>query len=104
MSGAELGDPDIVVRDVEAAHRGHRLAGAPCNDPFRLRVVSRDGFGLAGTQTLKADVLRPTSKPIWPQTSGSCWPAAPPTTGVRCGRVTSRSSPRIPVPVTASNP
>ncbi|MCB0932509.1 MAG: exodeoxyribonuclease V subunit beta [Mycobacterium sp.] len=59
MSGAELGDPDIVVRDVEAAHRGHRLAGAPRNDPFRLRVVSRDGFGLAGTQTLKADVLRP---------------------------------------------
>ena len=59
MGGAELGDPDIVVREVEAAKHGHRLAGAPRNDPFRLRVVSRDVFGLSGTETLKKDILWP---------------------------------------------
>ncbi len=32
--------PDIKVHDVEAHHRGHRLAGAPHNAPFRLRVVA----------------------------------------------------------------
>ena len=59
MGGAELGDADIVVRDVEAAKKGHRLAGAPHNDPFRLRVVERDTFGLSGIETLKKDVLWP---------------------------------------------
>ena len=59
MGGAELGDPDIVVRDVKASHHGHRLHGAPRNDPFRLRVVRRDQFELSGTDTLKTDVLRP---------------------------------------------
>ncbi|OBG79648.1 exodeoxyribonuclease V subunit beta [Mycobacterium sp. E802] len=41
LRGAELGGPDIVVHDVQAHHQGHRLAGAPHNDPFRLRVVPR---------------------------------------------------------------
>ena len=59
MGGAELGDPDIVVRDVQASREGHRLSGAPHNDPFRLRVVKREDFGLSGTDTLKSDVLRP---------------------------------------------
>ena len=59
MGGAELGDPDIVVRDVQPCHHGHRLTGAPHNDPFRLRVVRRDDFGLSGIETLKSDVLRP---------------------------------------------
>ena len=40
LRDAELGDPAIVVHDVEAANQGHRLAGAPHNEPFRLRVVS----------------------------------------------------------------
>ena len=39
LRGAELGDPRIVVHDVEAHHAGRRLAGAPHDDPFRLRVV-----------------------------------------------------------------
>ena len=39
LRGAALGHPDIVVQDIEAHHHGHRLAGAPHNDPFRLRVV-----------------------------------------------------------------
>ena len=38
--------------------RTHRLAGAPCNDPFRLRVVSRDSFGIRGTRTIPMDDLR----------------------------------------------
>ncbi|TDO15142.1 DNA helicase/exodeoxyribonuclease V beta subunit [Mycobacterium sp. BK086] len=58
LGGAELGDPDIKVLDVNAHHRGHRLAGAPHNDPFRLRVVSREAFGQRGTRTVKMDALR----------------------------------------------
>ncbi|MFN3002941.1 exodeoxyribonuclease V subunit beta [Mycolicibacterium wolinskyi] len=45
LRGAELGGPDIVVHDVQAHHQGHRLAGAPRNDPFRLRVVTRKRGG-----------------------------------------------------------
>lgn len=58
LGGAELGDPDIVVRDVAARYRGHRLVDAPHNEPFRLRVVSREPFGVAHTQTVKIDALR----------------------------------------------
>ncbi|MGY4708295.1 exodeoxyribonuclease V subunit beta [Mycolicibacterium sp. CBM1] len=58
LRGAELGHPDIKVLDVEARHPGHRLAGAPHNDPFRLRVVSRETFGQRGTRTIKMDQLR----------------------------------------------
>lgn len=52
LRGAQLGDPRIVVHDVEARHEGTRLAGAPSADPFRLRVVSRETFGRRGTQTV----------------------------------------------------
>ncbi len=58
LRGAQLGDPRIVVHDVEAKHQGSRLAGAPCNDPFRLRVVRRDTFGRRGVQNLGIDDLR----------------------------------------------
>ncbi len=58
LRGAELGDPAIVVHDVAASHRGHRLAGAPHNDPFRLRVVRRATLGRKGTQNLPIDELR----------------------------------------------
>ncbi|HEU4811008.1 MAG TPA: UvrD-helicase domain-containing protein [Nocardioides sp.] len=46
LRGAALGDPQIVVRDVAAHHGGSRLTGAPYPSPFRLRLVSRDGFKL----------------------------------------------------------
>ncbi|MUM19651.1 exodeoxyribonuclease V subunit beta [Mycobacterium sp. CBMA271] len=46
LRGAQLGGPDIVVHDVEAHHQGHRLSGARRNDPFRLRVVSRNREGI----------------------------------------------------------
>ncbi|MDX1875747.1 exodeoxyribonuclease V subunit beta [Mycolicibacterium sp. 120266] len=55
LGGAQLGGPDIVVHPVQAHHGGHRLAGAPHNDPFRLRVITR---GNSGTRTLPIDRLR----------------------------------------------
>ncbi|WP_145014055.1 exodeoxyribonuclease V subunit beta [Mycobacterium marseillense] len=58
LRGAQLGDPAIVVNDVDAHHRGHRLAGAPHNDPFRLRVVARNTLGRRGMQNLPIDELR----------------------------------------------
>jgi exodeoxyribonuclease V beta subunit len=58
LRGAELGDPRIAVRDVEAYHKSHRLGGAPRNDPFRLRIVRRATFGRSGIQNLPIDALR----------------------------------------------
>jgi exodeoxyribonuclease V beta subunit len=58
LHGAQLGDPAIVVDDVEAHHQGHRLAGAPHNDPLRLRVVQRPALGRSGIQNLPIDELR----------------------------------------------
>lgn len=58
LRDAELGDEQIVVRPVEAHHKGHRLEGAPRNDPFRLRIVSRDLFGTRGDKTIQMDPLR----------------------------------------------
>ena len=45
LGGAELGDPRIVVRPVEAHHDGSRLVGAPQPAPFRVRVVRRQDLG-----------------------------------------------------------
>lgn len=59
LRDAQLGDDRIVVRPVAAHHRGHRLRGAPHNDPFRLRVVSRDTFGVRGDRVITMDKLRP---------------------------------------------
>ncbi|OFJ55583.1 UvrD-helicase domain-containing protein [Mycolicibacterium grossiae] len=58
LRGARLGDPRIEVLDVDAAHAGTRLAGAPRPDPFRLRVVSRSTFGRRGTQTVPISDIR----------------------------------------------
>jgi len=58
LRGAALGHPDIVVHDVEARHHGHRLAGAPNNAPFRLRVVSREQFGVGQDRIIPIDRLR----------------------------------------------
>ncbi|MHA3023639.1 exodeoxyribonuclease V subunit beta [Mycobacterium sp. BMJ-28] len=55
LGGPQLGGPGIVVHPVQAHHRGHRLAGAPHNDPFRLRVVGR---GNTGTRIIPIDQLR----------------------------------------------
>ncbi len=58
MRGAALGHEDIVVHPIEAHHRIHRLAGAPHPEPFRLRVVTREKFGLTGTRTIQMDRAR----------------------------------------------
>jgi exodeoxyribonuclease V beta subunit len=58
LRGAELGDPAIVVHDVEAHNQGRRLAGAPNGAPFRLRVVQRTTFGLRGVQNIPISDIR----------------------------------------------
>ncbi|MGZ4582827.1 MAG: exodeoxyribonuclease V subunit beta [Mycobacterium sp.] len=58
LRGAALGDPDIVVRDVDARLHGHRLAGAPHNAPFRLRLVGRAMFGVDESKTIPMTELR----------------------------------------------
>ena len=58
LCGAELGDPRIVVYEVESHHTGARLVGAPSSDPFRLRVVPRAALGRRGTQKIPIDDLR----------------------------------------------
>jgi exodeoxyribonuclease V beta subunit len=58
LRGAALGNSEIVVRDVEAHQHGHRLAGAPHNEPFRLRVLTREKSGTRGARTIPMDVVR----------------------------------------------
>jgi exodeoxyribonuclease V beta subunit len=58
LRGAELGDPAIVVHDVDAANKGSRLEGAPSVEPFRLRVVKRETFGRSGSQNVAIADLR----------------------------------------------
>ncbi|MUL44715.1 AAA family ATPase [Mycobacterium sp. CBMA293] len=58
LKGAALGDEDIVVHPIEAHTEHHRLAGAPRNDPFRLRVVPRTDFGTPQRRTIPIGPLR----------------------------------------------
>lgn len=58
LRGAQLGDPRIVVRPVDAKHRAHRLAGAPHNAPLRLRVVTREQFGTRPDREIPIEALR----------------------------------------------
>ncbi|WP_156688239.1 UvrD-helicase domain-containing protein [Mycobacterium sp. Marseille-P9652] len=58
LHGAELGDPRIVVRPVEARLAGHRMAGAPRKAPFRLRLVGRALFGVDQSKTIPMAELR----------------------------------------------
>lgn len=58
LGGAALGHPEIIVHDIDAHHDGHRLAGAPHNAPFRLRVVKRPTVAYDGTDNVPIDVLR----------------------------------------------
>ena len=85
LRGAQLGDPAIVVDDVEAYHQGHRLAGAPYNDPFRLRVVQRPTLGRSGIQEpARSTTYANTSAPTLPPTSARYWPAAQHSTASLC--------------------
>ena len=65
LLGAQLGDPAIVVHEVEAANQGSRLAGAPSDDAFRLRVVQRPTFGRSGIQNVAiADIRQHVGKDL----------------------------------------
>ncbi|MFI2706975.1 UvrD-helicase domain-containing protein, partial [Nocardioides sp. CER28] len=54
LQGAALGNPDIVVRPVNAHHEATRLVGAPHPAPLRLRQVKRDGFRLTRAGLISA--------------------------------------------------
>ena len=56
LRGAQLGDPEIVVRDVRAANQGSRLTGAGA--PFRLRVVRKEQL-VKGNRKLSVAAVRP---------------------------------------------
>jgi exodeoxyribonuclease V beta subunit len=58
LGGARLGHDDIVVHNVAAYHQGSRLAGAPSDAPFRLRVARREQFGAASRKSIAMDDLR----------------------------------------------
>ncbi|MFC5262286.1 UvrD-helicase domain-containing protein [Kribbella qitaiheensis] len=58
LGGAQLGHQDIVVHPVAAHHQGSRLAGAPSDAPFRLRVARREQFGSARRKSIPMDELR----------------------------------------------
>ena len=58
LGGAALGDPDIVVRSVRAAHTEPRLVGAPADGAFRVRVVDRERFGVAPAKGVAIGELR----------------------------------------------
>jgi len=83
LRGAALGDPDIVVRDVEASHPGSRLSGAPHPAPFRLRRVARDGFrltkdGLIGAGDARAHIAADCAADIAELLrSGATWDGKP---------------------------
>jgi exodeoxyribonuclease V beta subunit len=58
LRGAALGEDEIVVRDVAAAHDQPRLLGAPHPAPFRLRLVDRATFGAQGNTGVAIAQLR----------------------------------------------
>ena len=52
--GVELGDPEIVIRPVTAAHPHGRLDAAPTVAPVRLRMVRRKQIGRGSTPPIDA--------------------------------------------------
>ena len=92
FGGAALGDPRIVVRPVEAAHRGRRSRGAPVDTPLRLRVVPRAGLPRARSDLAVVGPARDAGgRRRAPPTSSRCWPARPTIGGAaRCSPATSR--------------
>ncbi|MGW7681761.1 UvrD-helicase domain-containing protein [Kribbella sp. NPDC054772] len=58
LGDARLGHDDIIVHKIAAHHQGRRLAGAPSDAPFRLRVARREQFGSAARKSIPMDDLR----------------------------------------------
>ncbi|TCK22516.1 UvrD-helicase domain-containing protein [Pseudonocardia endophytica] len=59
LGQAALGHQDILVLPVKAHHAERRLAGAPSDDPVRLRVVDRDRIGADDGGLAKVAQARP---------------------------------------------
>lgn len=61
MRGVALGDPEIVVHDVQAQHHGSRLTGLPPgrDAPWRVRVVPLAAAGHTDRSTMRVHVSRP---------------------------------------------
>ncbi len=91
LRGAQLGDPAIVVDDVQARHQGHRLAGRAAQRPV---PVTRRATTDVGPQRYCEPADRRTassiSAPTWPPISARCWPVARHSTVNRCGLATSQ--------------
>ncbi len=56
--GAALGDEEIVVRPVAAAHPDRRLHGSPDDTPLRTRVVRREQVGVKPAKVPKVGPVR----------------------------------------------
>ena len=56
---AALGDADITVHPVEAAHESPSLLGGPAASPVRLRRVPREAFGKSSKQKVAVGEARP---------------------------------------------
>ncbi|WP_245851829.1 UvrD-helicase domain-containing protein [Mobilicoccus massiliensis] len=59
LRGAQLGEEGIVVHDVDAAHPGPRLRGAPSSDPFRVRVLDRATLNWRAERLPSVGKIRP---------------------------------------------
>ncbi|HEX6150321.1 UvrD-helicase domain-containing protein [Nocardioides sp.] len=59
LHGAQLGDEEIAVHEVDAHHAEGRLVGAPEQAPLRLRVVRRAELGRRGSKPLSMAEVRP---------------------------------------------
>jgi len=54
-----LGDPRILVHEVDAAHADPTLTGAPVDAPVRLRVVPRSELGIDAHKKIGVGLARP---------------------------------------------
>ena len=59
MGDVALGDPRILVHQVDAAQPDRTLVDAPENAPFRIRVVPRSAFGLPVAKMIRVGDVRP---------------------------------------------
>jgi exodeoxyribonuclease V beta subunit len=58
LGDTALGDRDIVVSEVDAAHDDPSLHGAPSSVPVRIRRVPRSEFGVANDKHIQVDEAR----------------------------------------------
>ncbi|HSE69873.1 MAG TPA: UvrD-helicase domain-containing protein, partial [Nocardioidaceae bacterium] len=59
MGGVALGDPRILVHEVDAAQPDRTLSGTPSDVPLRIRAVPRSEFNLAPDKNIPVADVRP---------------------------------------------